>query len=44
MAMLLEVVDDSLCSSIIVPSPVHKVKTVLKRRQLTFISIGTILA
>ena len=44
MAMLSQVVDDSFCSGIFIPKPVHKVNTVLKRRQLTFESIGTISA
>ena len=44
MAMLFEVVDDSVCSGIVIPKPVHKVNTVLKRRQLTFESVGTISA
>ena len=32
MAMLFEVVDNCFCSGIIVPNPVHKVDTMLKRR------------
>ena len=44
MAMLFEVVNDSFCSGIFIPKPVHKVNTMLKRRQLTFESIGTISA
>ena len=44
MAMLFEVVDNSVCSGIVVPKPVHEVNTVFKRRELTFECIGTISA
>ena len=35
MAMLFEVVDNSFRSGIVIPNPVHKITTMLKRRQLT---------